>query len=1000
MWICSKRALLPELAQTSARLGCRACRRFLACRVGAILADVTELVLVLCGAVVKTAIKMWTGDNAFADILSADLTDMLKGQVSSTLDQRRIRRQFENLEEIVAKQILSTLENEFRGLDEGERNAAIIAVGETLGRAQLTDKVLFAGNLDPLYLENYVRRFTGNSTRDLSWSGTALYDRVLAQCCAYIIEIADKLPRFQAGAFTELLDRDTQILARIEEVLERLPAPSGDGSDLDRVATAYRRRIVKLFDRLELFGLDFAAQWYSLSIAYINLKVSVQQASEYSGGTFETWLAECPRLLIDGRAGGGKTTILQWIAVRAARGDFEGAASRLNGYVPFFIRLREHTAPQEGAGIALPTPEKFLDKVAPLLAPAASSWPRQQLESGRAFILVDGIDEVPEGQRPQVLSWLGELTDLFPDLRYVVTTRPGAVEPNALTEMGFAWARLEPMDPALVRTFIDQWHKAMREWQKDTESQQQLTVFRDELLKALDSDRFLSELANTPLLAGLICALNQHLTGQLPRRRGEIFEKALAMFYQRDRKRQIHAVLALDHAATYHLLGDLALRLVRGGMAEIDTGSAQSALHRSSATLPNGPYDGLELYRHLLLRSGLLREPASGYVDFVHRTFQEYLAAKALVESDAIAELVKNAADDQWREVVILSAGQTNIKQTTELLRGLLRLTWRGKQRYQRRMLAVACLDEIHGADPDALTAVERAIPELVPPRSLDQAEALSHAGKRLIPHLARVKVFTNQNELGATVHAAALIGGPSALNLLADIAQTNYEFIKRLETRGLTQEFIRSWPYFPSASYAERVLRPLQLEYLEISDERLLTEIRRFPTVADVTLTNVVGDETDLSALDDVQLTELWIFSGEMRSLSAIRPWSQLKELRLYSCNRLRDISQLPLLYNLEYLTIGYCHNLKNYSSITQLQNLKSVALMDMRDLDLSVFRDVGQLENLRIRDAGVVNLEPLAQKSIIITVQGKTEISGHSGPDFRPTIRRTGGGIRLPWQ
>ena len=154
-------------------------------------------------------------------------------------------------------------------------------------------------------------------------------------------------------------------MARIEEVLDRLPATSGDHSNADRVATAYRRRIVKVFDRLELFGLDFAAQWYSLSIAYINLKVSVRQASDYGGEAFEGWLTECPRLLIDGRAGGGKTTILQWLAVRAARGDFEGAASGLNGYVPFFIRLREYAAPRDDAGIALPPPEKFLDKVAP-----------------------------------------------------------------------------------------------------------------------------------------------------------------------------------------------------------------------------------------------------------------------------------------------------------------------------------------------------------------------------------------------------------------------------------------------------------------------------------------------------------------------------------------------------------------------------------------------------------------------------------------------------------
>ena len=56
-------------------------------------------------------------------------------------------------------------------------------------------------------------------------------------------------------------------------------------------------------------------------------------------------------------------------------------------------------------------------------------------------------------------------------------------------------------------------------------------------------------------------------------------------------------------------------------------------------------------------RSGLLREPAAGRVDFVHRTFQEYLAAKAAVDNDEIGLLVTNAHDDQWREVVVMAAG-------------------------------------------------------------------------------------------------------------------------------------------------------------------------------------------------------------------------------------------------------------------------------------------------------------------------------------------------------
>lgn len=960
------------------------------------MAAMTELVLVVCGAVVKAAIKLWVGDNAFADDLSGDLTDMLKGQVGNALDRRRAHRQFLQLEEIVARQLLATLEHEFRDLDEGEREAAIRAVGETISRARLTDKILFAGNLDPLYLENYVRKFTGTSTRDLSWGGTALYDRVLAQCCAYIIEIADKLPRFQAGAFAELLQRDSQILARIEEVLDRLPAPSRDDSATDRVATAYRRRIVKEFDRLELFGLDFAAQWYSLSIAYVNLKVSVDAESQYSDAPFESWLGACPRLLIDGRAGSGKTTILQWIAVRAARGDFEGLAAGLNGYIPFFIRLREYAETQDGAGITLPAPENFLDKVAPLLAPEAPAWPRAQLRSGRAFVLVDGMDELPEGQRPAVLAWLRELTDLFPDIRCVVTSRPGAVEKTDFEATGFAWAALEPMEPALIRTFVDQWHRAMREWQKDERSQEQLTALRTELTRALDDDRFLSELANTPLLAGLICALNQHLAGQLPRRRSEIFEKALAMFYERDRKRGIRGTVALDLAATYHLLGELALRLVRGGLVEIDEESARQALQRAAATLPNGPYDGSELYRHLLLRSGLLREPTTGCIDFVHRTFQEYLAARALVESDSIAEIVRNAEDDQWREVVVLAAGQTNIRQTTDLLRGLLRTNWRGKERYRCRLLAIASLEEIHGADPGILSAVERVIPELVPPRSMADAEALSHAGDRLIPHLARVvasakpeELAAKPEELAATIRAAALIGGPGALRLLSDIARQYPGPAAR--HFAVHSEFDRAWQYFEPETYAAQVLAPAEITQVSMSDARNFSAIRRLPSVRSVTLLSFVDDTAVLSPLADTRITSLWLEQCRLRSLTGA-PWpsSQLKELELRFCDQLSDISVISQLTNLESLSIVYCPKITDYTAIARLSNLRSLSLNSQRKFDFTLVASLPLLTRLSIAAGGQVNLAPLsARTGLEIKIYGSTEISG-VGEGFQPTLEK----------
>ena len=365
------------------------------------------VLVVLGGAVVKTAVRFWVGPNVLTDNLAADLTDLLESRVSDARERRKLRRRFEEMENIVADQVLSALEVEFRGLDEGERNAAVGAVTETFNRARVTNADLFSRDLDPLNLEKFVRRFKGNATRDLSWGGTQLSDRILARCCGYILEIADKLPRFQTGAFAELLKRDSQILAKIEDVLTRLPVSAADGDTANHVATAYRQRIAKVFDRLGLFGLDFNAQWYALTIAYVNLTVSIEQATEDQDEKFQEWLARCPRLLIEGLHGSGKTTILQWVSVQAARREFEGSASQFNEHIPFFVRLREY------AGKALPQPEEFLNKVAPLLAPECHNWPREQLRSGKAFVLIDGLDEVPQTQRPAVLAWVNDLTELF-----------------------------------------------------------------------------------------------------------------------------------------------------------------------------------------------------------------------------------------------------------------------------------------------------------------------------------------------------------------------------------------------------------------------------------------------------------------------------------------------------------------------------------------------------------------------------------------------------------
>lgn len=189
----------------------------------------------------------------------------------------------------------------------------------------------------------------------------------------------------------------------------------------------------------------------------------------------------------------------------------------------------------------------------------------------------------------------------------------------------------------------------------------------------------------------------------------------------------------------------------------------------------------------------------------MHRTFQEYLASKALIRTDNVGELVRNASDDQWREVVILASGQGITRQTTQLLHGLLDAALPARSRYHRRLLAVACLDEIRDADPAVLAEIDQVIPELLPPRDLNQAEVLSHAGDRLIPHLERAAARAADNELLPVIRAAALIGGARAVALIGQVAAMP------ASTRDIgaarQAELTRSRAYFDPARFASLVV-------------------------------------------------------------------------------------------------------------------------------------------------------------------------------------------------
>src|SRR5690606_14313956 len=121
------------------------------------------------------------------------------------------------------------------------------------------------------------------------------------------------------------------------------------------------------------------------------------------------------------------------------------------------------------------------------------------------------------------------------------------------------------------------------------------------------------------------------------------------------------------------LLRDLAWRLSDNNRSEIDLAKAAGYVAAKLRAMRHlDCLDGNEVLEQLRHRSGILRSPAKERMDFVHRTFQEYLAANEAAEEDRIGNLVGRAHLDLWRETIIMAAGHANTRQREELLGGIL----------------------------------------------------------------------------------------------------------------------------------------------------------------------------------------------------------------------------------------------------------------------------------------------------------------------------------------
>ncbi|MGW3020643.1 NACHT domain-containing protein [Streptomyces longwoodensis] len=688
---------------------------------------------------------------------------------------------------------------------------AVIHSLSALGYIDMDD--VQAVRLGHLELSRHLRSSNQAATIGLSHDAVLLHASVVDTACLHILHFFTTRSTFVPRTLVEQSRRIEELSAKIDALIMRTPSPA-DGSFEER----YARYISEKHGKLTIFGLDLSevsASW-PLDAAYLSLEATgAEDGGIPSVLPAEHVLAGRDRVLLRGVAGSGKTTLVQWLATRAVRGNLDERLIHLHGLVPFVLPMRSLTR----AGSRLPMPDEFLSTVGcPIAHAQPTGWYDRVLNAGRGLMLVDGIDEIPEQEREEARSWLRDLISSYPDNHWLVTSRPSAVREHWLASDHFSELDLAPMSRDDVAAFITRWHKAAGS----------ADAYGKELLYAVRAKQELARLATNPLMCALICALHRDRRGYLPDGRKELYDAALSMLLsRRDRERGIYKTgdLRIGESHQVQLIQKLAYWLIRNGRSEMDAQDAVDLLSQAVRAMPRVAEQGAvpQIYRHLLVRSGLLIEPVEGTMQFIHRTFQDYLGARAAVENLDFDFLGDNAHLDQWEDVIRMAVAHARPAERTRLLTGLIERGDASKDTRRRlHLLAAACLDDAAELDPAVRAEVQRRAERFIPPHSVDQARALADVGPVVLELLQGPGDLTS-DQAYFTVIAAARIGTDAAIPVLA-------RFRTAADPR-VRAELALAWSRFDTERYAEEVIAHLREDdlYFVVSSSQELWTLRRF---------------------------------------------------------------------------------------------------------------------------------------------------------------------------